>query len=85
MTKNTSHSSPSERTSASRRRTATPERRRLSAMSVAADADRGEAYVEPTRDDIAHRAYFRFLERGGDPGREQEDWLEAERELRNGH
>jgi hypothetical protein len=31
---------------------------------------------------IAQRAYARFLERGGDHGRDLEDWLHAERELR---
>ena len=31
---------------------------------------------------IAQRAYALFLERGGDHGRDLEDWLHAERELR---
>jgi hypothetical protein len=30
---------------------------------------------------IAQRAYERFQMRGGEPGRDQEDWFEAEREL----
>jgi HSP20 family molecular chaperone IbpA len=30
---------------------------------------------------IAQRAYEKFLLRGGEPGRELEDWLDAEREL----
>ena len=30
---------------------------------------------------IARRAYERFQVRGGDHGRDQDDWLEAEREL----
>jgi hypothetical protein len=30
---------------------------------------------------IARRAYERFQMRGGEHGRDQEDWLEAEREL----
>ena len=33
------------------------------------------------RQRIAERAYQRFQERGGEPGRDQEDWFEAEREL----
>jgi hypothetical protein len=33
------------------------------------------------RDLIARRAYERFQTRGGEHGRDQEDWLEAEREL----
>jgi hypothetical protein len=30
---------------------------------------------------ITRRAYERFQSRGGEHGRDQEDWLEAEREL----
>ena len=32
--------------------------------------------------DIARRAYERYLARGGGPGHDVEDWLDAERELR---
>jgi hypothetical protein len=41
----------------------------------------------PTREDIARRAYEIYLERGGAPGHELEDWIRAERELtqKNGH
>jgi hypothetical protein len=35
----------------------------------------------PTRDEIALRAYHIYLERGGAPGNELEDWTRAEREL----
>jgi hypothetical protein len=35
----------------------------------------------PTREEIALRAYEIFLERGGAPGNELEDWTRAEREL----
>lgn len=40
----------------------------------------------PTREEIALRAYEIYLERGGAPGNELEDWTRAERELmeRNG-
>jgi Protein of unknown function (DUF2934) len=34
-----------------------------------------------TRDDVAKRAYELFQARGGEPGHELENWLEAEREL----
>ena len=34
-----------------------------------------------TRDDVARRAYELFQARGGEPGHELENWLEAEREL----
>jgi hypothetical protein len=33
------------------------------------------------RERIAARAYELYLQRGGGPGRETDDWLEAEREL----
>ena len=38
---------------------------------------------EPSPDDIRRRAYERYLERGGNHGRHFDDWLEAEKELRN--
>lgn len=37
----------------------------------------------PTREQIAQRAYELYEQRGCEPGREIEDWLAAERELRN--
>lgn len=43
--------------------------------------------LAPTREEIARRAYEIYLERGGAPGHELEDWTRAERELveKNGH
>ncbi len=38
---------------------------------------------EPSEEDIRVRAYHRYLERGGGHGQDFEDWLEAERELKN--
>jgi hypothetical protein len=38
----------------------------------------------PTHEQIARRAYEIFLARGGAPGRHEEDWFQAERELRLG-
>ncbi len=35
-----------------------------------------------TEDDVRVRAYQIFLARGAAPGRDLEDWLQAERELR---
>lgn len=35
----------------------------------------------PTREEIQLRAYQIYLERGGAPGNELEDWMQAEREL----
>ena len=37
---------------------------------------------EPTFEEIAEAAYHRYLKRGGDQGKDFEDWLEAERDLR---
>ena len=38
--------------------------------------------VNPAREqDIRRRAYELYLERGEEPGRDLEDWLQAEREL----
>ena len=36
---------------------------------------------EPAYEEIARRAYELFMERGGKPGQEQEDWLQAEKDL----
>jgi hypothetical protein len=36
----------------------------------------------PTYDEIAEAAYQRYLRRGGGDGRDVDDWVEAERELR---
>ena len=35
----------------------------------------------PTIDEIAERAYQIFLARGGEPGHDLDDWLQAESEL----
>lgn len=49
--------------------------------------NRNGAQPDPTRRDpldphtIERRAYERFEERGGQHGRDQDDWFEAEREL----
>ena len=43
---------------------------------------RGVSETEKQEPDaIARRAYERFQSRGGEHGRHEEDWLEAEREL----
>jgi hypothetical protein len=49
-------------------------------------AETGEASVgNAARDeDIRRRAYEIYLERGEQPGRELDDWLQAERELEDG-
>jgi hypothetical protein len=40
------------------------------------------AAAEVRPEQVAVRAYHIFLSRGATPGRELEDWLQAERELR---
>jgi hypothetical protein len=41
---------------------------------------RTQPRIRPT--DIAYRAYELYTERGGDDGRDWDDWLRAEQELR---
>jgi len=36
---------------------------------------------ELSREDIAHRAYELFVQRGSAPGNDIEDWVRAEKEL----
>ncbi len=43
-----------------------------------------EISSEPTREEIEQRAYEIYLARGGADGNDQDDWLQAERELRDG-
>jgi hypothetical protein len=50
------------------------------ASDAQAQGDISPAEV-PDHDRIAIRAYERFQTRGGDHGRDQDDWFEAEREL----
>jgi hypothetical protein len=44
-----------------------------------------DAFVsyQPSHDQIKHRAYQIYLERGARPGNELDDWRRAERELEN--
>ena len=52
------------------------------AKSKATSAQQPATVAEPTRDEIAARAYDLYLQRGRAPGDPVEDWLQAERELR---
>jgi hypothetical protein len=72
---------------------APPPRRRAKGNDVAAataapelqaanDNGNGTPGHEPSHDEIAEAAYHRFLQRGGSDGDPFNDWLEAERELR---
>jgi hypothetical protein len=51
----------------------------LSEPRVAGDDIAARPY--PTTEEIAERAFARYQARGGEDGRDVEDWLEAEREL----
>ena len=57
-----------------------------SALDAAADMSSSNAGVSssenPTYSEIAEAAYQRYLQRGGADGRDFDDWLEAERELK---
>ena len=50
-----------------------------------ADTVREPAEERPGHDRVARRAYEIFQQRGGQPGRDLDDWLEAERELGRRH
>jgi len=43
----------------------------------------GAMTTNPAREQIAMRAYELYMARGGSDGQEVEDWLAAERELRD--
>lgn len=58
------------------KRTDTPE----AAGESTAPGPNGSAPV--TDADVARRAYDLYLARGGEPGHDVEDWLQAERDLR---
>jgi hypothetical protein len=53
---------------------------------VAADRSPSEVGTEisPSEEDVRTRAYHRYLERGAGHGQDLDDWVEAERELKNG-
>jgi hypothetical protein len=38
-------------------------------------------YSQPTVEQITHRAYALYLERGGEDGKDVQDWVRAENEL----
>jgi len=54
------------------------------AASTQADTPEASAGNLASDEDIRRRAYEIYLERGEQPGRELEDWLEAEGEIGRG-
>jgi len=53
-----------------------------SSRSIAREADPMTAPPQSADDAVARRAYEIFCEHGCEHGHDQEDWLQAERELR---
>ena len=65
---------------------ATPRTRRAKAAPVEASVIASAAPPAgpaPSVDDIRRRAYQRYQERGGNHGQHFDDWIEAERELKD--
>jgi hypothetical protein len=50
--------------------------------TTASRKGRGGAKAEPTHEEVSRRAYEIYEARGGQHGRSEEDWAEAERQLR---
>jgi hypothetical protein len=57
-------------------------RRRAAGAAATPGAADDRGLRNPTHDEIAEAAYHRYLNRGGGHGRDFDDWLEAEQELR---
>lgn len=55
-----------------------PSKRKVQSTKAA----RRQPHPVPTEDDVRSLAYRIYRARGGEPGHELEDWLQAERELR---
>jgi hypothetical protein len=51
------------------------------ASAIHSDAENSSADQASSHEQIRRRAYEIYLERGGFPGNELDDWLRAEREL----
>jgi hypothetical protein len=70
---------PAIKKAATRRKPAAPAPRRRAGKSVAASAT---DFVEPTREEIAQRAYLLWEARGSGSRDPEADWLQAEADLR---
>ena len=67
---------------AQRRRSEDASRNTVTDMSARSDEARGESERDITNEEISNRAYELYERRGGEHGRDWDDWLEAENELR---
>jgi hypothetical protein len=54
---------------------------RTSRPTVIADSNQSRIALAPSRDEVARRAYFSYLNEGSLPGRDEKHWLEAEAQL----
>lgn len=70
------------RRSSPRTRASASDVERPTTVEANADATPAPADDSSTEEAIRVRAYELYLARGGEPGRELEDWLTAERECR---
>lgn len=59
-------------------------RRRAAGLATTPVAADDKDVRNPTHDEIAEAAYRRYLNRGAEHGRDFDDWLQAEQELRSG-
>jgi len=84
MAKRTTPKAPAEDTAAPQKPPVQRSRASDATQSLPPDAERQSSSMasEPSEEDIRMRAYHRYLERGGGHGMDFEDWLEAEREVR---
>jgi len=71
-----------ERTSPSATQTVDPRRPAISPLSSRTPTHDGPQRRTISEDDVRLRAYELYLQRGGTPGNDMADWLQAERELR---
>jgi hypothetical protein len=80
-----------DRTTSARRKNRKPEIQPVATLAsvprVSGEiSNRVESFArEPSHDEIARRAYQLYEARGGEPGRDWEDWLQAEEQLRVTH
>jgi len=76
------HTASDTSAGAAPRSRATARRRTAATAAPATTAANDATMREPTREEIAEAAYRRYLSRGAEHGRDFDDWLEAERELK---
>lgn len=73
----------SDATSTNRRRATAPRRAATATDPAPASSNLPTVtHAAPSADEIAQEAYLRYLSRGGGDGQDFDDWLAAERELK---